>query len=390
MSLAPITSVKHLTDKVVLVRVDWNVPLKNGRVVDDFKIIRSLATIRWLQNKGAKVVLMSHLGRPVKPTPSLSLKPVARYVEKMLGCSIPVVPLIKPKDTALVQKAIDRLKRHSVLLLENIRFHADEEKNTGRLAKLLAHLGDMYVLDGFAVAHRSASSVTGVQKYLPSYAGLLLEEEMTVLSKIMDKPKRPLVVVLGGAKVDTKIPVLKHLLKKADYILLGGGLVNTYLWATGHGVGASIIGKEFKKDIIKYCANKKVIMPVDVIIGDEKGKKAYAVPLVQKLNLAKNQAIYDIGPASVSLFSRYIKKAQMLVWNGAMGKFEVKQYGYGTKALACLFAARSKGRAVGVVGGGETVELVQQLGLLSSIDLVSTGGGAMLEFLSGKKLPGVL
>ncbi len=389
MSIASITELKNLVDKRVLVRVDWNVPVKNNKVLNDFKIVKSLATIRFLQNAGAKVILVSHLGRPTKPTLSLSLAPVVKRAEKLLGITIPLVSFVNAKDRVLAEKKVFGLKRHHVMMLENIRFCAGEEDNKVGLAKDLSRLADYFVLDGFAVAHRAAASVTGVAKFLPSYAGLLLSEEVNVVSSAVTKPKKPLVIILGGAKVETKIPVLKYLLAKADYILLGGGLVNTYLWAKGHQVGGSLIGKEYKAEILRYCSKKKIILPVDVIVGKANGKGAYAVPLTANLALKKDEAIYDIGPASVQLFSKYIKQGQTLIWNGAMGMFEVPVYGYGTKAIACLFAARSKGKAVGIAGGGETVELLEQLGLMGSVDLVSTGGGAMLELLSGKKLPGI-
>lgn len=389
MFVSSISAIKNIIDQRILVRVDWNVPVKNKQVENDFKIVKSLATIRFLQNAGAKVILVSHLGRPTKPTPALSLAPVVKRAEKLLGITIPLVPFAKATDRVSAVKKVNGLKRHGVMMLENIRFCAGEDDPKSPLAKDLSQLADFFVLDGFAVAHRAAASVTGVAKFLPTYAGLLLSEEVTVLSNAVTNPKKPLVIILGGAKVETKIPVLKHLLAKADHILLGGGLVNTYLWAKGHEVGASLIGKEYKAAILRHCSSKKVIMPVDVIVGKSSGKGAYAHKLTTKLDLKKDEGIYDIGPATVQLFSKYIKKGQTLIWNGAMGMFEVPTYGYGTKAIACLFAARAKGKAAGIAGGGETVELLEQLGLLGAVDLVSTGGGAMLEFLSGETLPGI-
>lgn len=389
MQLLSILDIKDLENKRVLVRVDWNVPMKNGQVVDDFKITRSLATIRHLQNKGAIVIIVSHLGRPIRPTKTLSLTPVVKRAAKLLGVTLPLLPFITAADRVRAAKKIADLKRHHVVVLENIRFCKGEDDPKSPLACELAELADIFVLDGFGVAHRDAASVTGVARYLPSFAGLLLAEETRVLSEAVQSPKRPLVVILGGAKVETKIPALQFLLKKADFILLGGGLVNTYLWATGHRVGSSLVGKAFKRDILKYCTHKKIILPVDAIVGEANGKHADVVSLHEKLRLKANQGVYDIGPATVLLYSTYIKRAQTLIWNGALGKFEVPIYGYGTKAISCLFAARSKGKALGIAGGGETIELLQYLGLTSSVDLVSTGGGAMLEFLSGKKLPGI-
>jgi phosphoglycerate kinase len=205
----------------------------------------------------------------------------------------------------------------------------------------------------------------------------------------MKNPKKPLVVVLGGAKMETKIPVLDSFIKKANNVLLGGGIVNTYLWATGHKVGDSLVDKKYKKEALKYCSNKKVILPIDVVVGKQNGTGARVISLKNKLKLVKGEAIFDVGPGTVRLFAKYIKNANTLVWNGALGYFEQHPYEYGTRAVARLLAARAKGRAFGVCGGGETVELLRDLELIDDIDLVSTGGGAMLEYLSGKKLPGV-
>jgi len=274
-------------------------------------------------------------------------------------------------------------------LLDNIRFISEEDKGDLSLARALAVLADLYVLDGFAVAHRDAPSVTGIAKFLPTYAGLLMEAEVSGLNRVMNKPKKPLVVVLGGAKMETKIPVLNSLLKTANNILLGGGIVNTYLWATGHKVGDSLLDKDYKKEVLKYCGNKKVVLPVDVVVGHQDGSAARVVSLKNKLKLKSGEAIFDVGPETIRLFAKYIKKANTLVWNGALGYFEQHPYEYGTRAIARLFATRSRGRAFGVCGGGETVELLRDLKLIDEIDLVSTGGGAMLEYLSGKKLPGV-
>jgi len=276
----------------------------------------------------------------------------------------------------------------AVVMLENIRFVKGEIENSEKLSKDLANLADIFVLDGFAVAHRSASSVSGVAKYLPAYAGLLLQEEIEGLDQVVKKPKKPLVAVLGGIKMETKIPVLKNLLSKANYILVGGGIVNTYLWAKGYKVGSSIVDKNFKKEILRYCSNKKVILPVDVIVGSSNGKKAQVID-VKKLNLKKDVGIFDIGPKTIRLFAGYIKKSKTVVWNGAMGNFEQHPYEYGTHSVAHLVASVSKRKAFGVAGGGETVEALKKLHLLSDVDLASTGGGSMLEYLGGNKLPGL-
>lgn len=374
-----------LIGKTVLLRVDFNVPLKNKKVLDNYKIKKSLGTIKFLVERGAKVIIVSHLGRPSGVDKKLSLRPVALELGKFLQKN---VPLLDVSNLVKTKIQIDKLLPATVVMLENIRFVKGEEDNSEKFAKELASLADLFVLDGFAVAHRQSASVSGVAKFLPSYAGLLLEEEIQGLDKVIKKPKKPLVLVLGGIKMETKINVLKNFLKIADYILVGGGIFNTYLWAKGYKVGSSLVDKKFKKEILEYCVKKKVILPVDVIVGPADGKKAKAVS-VKDLKLKTGISIFDLGPQTIKLFSRYIKKAQTLVWNGAMGNFEQHPYEYATYSVAHLVASQSKRKAFGVAGGGETIEIFKKLNLLSDIDLASTGGGSMLEYISGKKLPGI-
>ena len=376
--------------------------------MDNYKIKKSLATIKFLIEKRAKVILVSLLGRPALPyggqggpnglDKKLSLKPVAIELGKFLQKT---VSLLDVTNLAKHKIKLESLLPGAVVMLENIRFLAGEEANSEKLSKELAGLADIFVLDGFAVAHRKSASVCGVVKYLPAYAGLLLEAEIAGLNRALKSPRKPLVVVLGGAKIETKMPVLKNLLKTASYVLLGGGLVNTYLWAKGKKVGVSLINKNFKKDALRFCGKSKVILPVDVIVGAPDGRFAKAVD-VNDLNIppprrgaaseaAKNinLGIFDIGPKTIKLFARYIKKSQTLVWNGAVGFFEQHPYEYGTYSMARLMAARSRGKAFGIAGGGETIEVLKKLRLLDDVDLASTGGGSMLEYLSGNKLPGM-
>lgn len=387
MKINKLESVKSLKNKRVLLRVDFNVPIKNGVVADDFKIRASLPTIQYLLKKNARIIIVSHLGRPKGADNDLTLKPVAKVLEKLTDQK---VQFCKMEDAPSADG--------SIMLLENIRFYPGEEKNDSVFARSLSELADIFVLDGFAVAHRDSASVSGVAKFLPAYAGLLLTREIVGLDRAVDHPKKPMVAIIGGAKTETKIPVVKNLLKKADYILIGGGIANTFWWAKGASVGDSIVDKQFKKEIIKICSNKKIILPLDVVVGSKNGKKSRVIKCrlphhnsltCLDLRLSAKEGVYDIGPGTVKLFSEYIKKAHTLVINGALGYFEQPPYQHGTYAISRLFAARSRGRAYGVAGGGETVQILQKLGIMDDVDLVSTGGGAMLEYMSGDDLPGV-
>lgn len=380
MKFSTLKQIKNLKDKRVLVRVDFNVPVKEGEIKDDSRIVASLPTIKYLLKNGAKVILVSHLGRPNGIDKKLSLKPIAERLSELIKKEVCFLNL---------NEFINTTKLPKLTLLENIRFYSEEEKNDKKFAKQLASLVDIFVLDGFAVAHRDAASVSGVAKYLPSYVGLLLESEIVNLNQLMDKPKKPYIAVLGGAKIETKLPVLKSVLKRADFVLLGGGLVNTCLWAKGYSVGKSLLDKDFKKEALKLWKSKKIIFPTDVIVGDIKGKKYRVVTLEKKNSIKSTEAIFDIGPATIRLYAKHIKSAQTLVWNGAVGYFEQKPYDVGTMSIARLVASRSKGKAFGVIGGGETIQTMEMVGMIDDIDFVSTGGGAMLEFLSGKKLPGL-
>jgi len=387
MKLREISKVKNLSGKRVLLRADFNVPLKNGKIKEAYKIEKSLPTIEFLSKKGARLILVSHLGRPKGADKKLSLKPVAAELEKLLKKKIKLVGV---GDWRKVQTATEKIKKGEIILLENIRFIKGEEKDDPKLARELAGLADIFVLDGFAVAHRDSASVSGVAKHLPSYAGLLLAEEVAGLSRLLEKPKKPFVAVVGGIKMETKIPLLKKLLAKADRVLLGGGIANTCFWAKGMKTGRSSVEKNFKVIARSLLKNKKVVLPVDVVVGGAKGEKARAVQLDRKFKALDSRiGVFDIGPRTISLFAKHIKGANTLVWNGAMGMFEQHPYQFGTYSIARLFGSRAKGKAFGVCGGGETVEVLKKLKLMEEIDLVSTGGGAMLEFLSGKKLPGL-
>lgn len=389
MTIKFIKSVKNLANKRVLARVDLNVPIKNGRALDETRLKASLPTIEYLRKQKAKVILVTHLGRPEgRRVAALSVKPIAKELEKLLDCKI---DRLAKWDGMAAHKHIENMKSGAVAMLENIRFFSGEEKNDPEFAKELAGLADIFVLDGFAVAHRAAASVAGVAKFLPSYAGLLLEQEIVGLERVTKHPKKPLVVIIGGAKMETKVPVIKNFLSKADHILVGGGIVNTYLKAKGYGVGGSLVDNKFKREVLRYGKERKIVWPVDVVVGSARGKQARVVALSRTPHrlCGTEEAIYDIGPRSIQLFATYIKHAQTLVWNGAMGYFEQKPYDVGTLAIARLVAARSKGKAYGVIGGGETLQAMALVKMGEYVDLISTGGGAMLEFFAGKELPGV-
>jgi 3-phosphoglycerate kinase len=329
------------------------------------------------------------LGRPEgKKKAALSLLPVANHLSRLLGKKVTHVLNYRGKQ---VEQVIARMKPGAIVMLENIRFSKDEEGNKGNLGRDLATLADMFVLDGFAVSHRADASVIGIAPHLPSYAGLLLEKEIRGLLKIIETTKRPAVLVLGGVKSETKIPVLKNFLRRADTILIGGALFNTYLLSLGYRLGDSVVDPRFIKEAKALAGRSKVIKPIDVIVGRNDGTRVRHIDIkkFQKNLCNKGEAIFDIGPKTIALFSSYIKQAKTLVWNGALGYMEQSPYDIGTKSIARLVAARSKGKAYGVIGGGETVQAMEQVGMIEYIDLVSTGGGAMLDFLAGKSLPGI-
>ncbi|MFA5128772.1 MAG: phosphoglycerate kinase [Patescibacteria group bacterium] len=393
MRLKTIDQIKSLKGKRVLVRVDFNVPLKKSGtkivVADDTRIRAALPTIKYLLGQGAKVILMSHLGDPGgKVKNNLSLKPIGVVLGKFLLMKGRV-----PTDWVGKKglKKIDAMKTGEVMMLENLRFHPGEEKNDKKFAAGLASLADLYVNDAFAAAHRAHASIVGVPKFLPSYAGLLMKKEISVLSSLVGKPSKPFVALIGGAKISTKISVIENLLKKVNSLLLGGALVNNFFAAKGYGIGASVYEAKELKTAKKLLKNKKIILPVDFVVGDFKGKKARVAGVLKNKTVLckKPYALLDIGPETIKKYSEIIRKAQTIVWNGPMGYFEISKYSHGSVALGRLIAARSKGKVFGVVGGGETIEAIEKTGMSEYIDHVSTGGGAMLEFLEGKILPGV-
>lgn len=374
--------------KRVLVRVDFNVPIVDGRITDKTRLIASLPTVKYLLDKGAKVILCSHLGRPDgKPNPKYSLQPVAAAFAELLGKPVSFASdCVGPEAEAAVAK----LEPGQCLLLENVRFHAEEEKNDAGFAKSLASLADLYVNDAFGSAHRAHASTEGVAKFLPSAAGLLLGKELDVLGGALDEPKRPFVAILGGAKIADKIPVIENLLTKVDTLLIGGGMAYTFLAAQGLEVGKSLLDKEripLCKEMLERAQNRnvKLELPIDVVVTTELKAEAER-KVVDRSEIPADWMGADIGPDTRRLFAAAICEAATIIWNGPMGVFEIPALAEGTLAIA---KAMAESHATTIIGGGDSAAAVEQMGLADKMSHISTGGGASLEFLEGKILPGV-
>lgn len=379
---------EELKGKRVLVRVDFNVPIKNGVITDDRRIKEALPTIKYLIEKNAKVILVSHLGRPKGFQDDLRLDPVAKRLEELLG-----KPVKKLNDCVgeEVEKEINSLKEGDVVLLENIRFYKEEEANDPEFAKKLAKLADLYVNDAFGTAHRAHASTAGVANYIPGVAGLLMKKEIEIMGKALEDPERPFVCILGGAKVSDKIGVIKNLINKVDVLLIGGGMMFTFLKSLGYEIGKSIV-EEDKLDLAKELMNLakekgvRLILPKDAIVVKEiKEDAPISVKEVDKFE--KDDIGVDIGPKTIEEFREEILKAKTIVWNGPMGIFEIPPFAKGTKAIAEAIAENKN--CISIVGGGDSAAAIQMLGLEDKFTHISTGGGASLEFLEGKELPGV-
>ncbi len=371
--------------KRVLVRVDFNVPIEDGLVQDDTRIRAALPTIENLLGRGAAVILCSHLGRPKDaPDPKYSLKPVAEYLAKLIKHPVKFSEEgVGPKAEA----AAAALKPGEVLVLENTRFYPGETKNDPVMSQALAKLADIYVDDAFGSAHRAHASTEGVAHYLPAVAGLLMEKEILYLGQALAEPKRPFVAILGGAKVSDKIGVIRNLLTKADQVLIGGGMANTFFKAQGLEMGDSLVEVEALETAKELLAlgKGKLQLPSDFVIADAFDEKAQHKTM-KVGNVPAGWRVLDIGPETVRQFSDWIEKAGMVVWNGPMGVFEMKPFATGTFALA---QAVANSKAISIVGGGDSVSALQQSGLADKITHISTGGGASLEMLEGKVLPGL-
>lgn len=393
MELRTLRDIKDLRGKKVLLRVDANVPMARGKVMDEERLWAVLPTLKFLSARGAITIVVAHLGRPEgKRKTELSLAPVAKRLAEILGQVIVFLP--EPFSSEEIPRRLDAAVAGQIFMLENLRFDRGEESNGGSFAKRLASFADVYVNDGFGVSHRAHASVSAITRYLPSYAGFLMERELEVLSHIREKPEAPSVAIVGGAKIGTKIGLISALAKKYTSVLIGGGLNNAVLCAKGFGVGASAVAKAEEDAAKKLLRLKNLIVPTDVVVGPKPGGRGAvrAVPVATDEPFAVclgSEGVYDIGPRTILAWATLLKKAKTIVWNGPLGFFEEPRYSHGTMALAKIVAARSKGRAFGVIGGGETVEAMKKTGMSEYVDHISTGGGAMLEYLEGKVLPGV-
>lgn len=375
--------------KKVLVRVDFNVPLNEKKeVTDDTRIVAAIPTIQYLRENKAKVILCSHLGRPDgTANPKYSLAPVAAKLEKLLGCGITFAGDVIGESA---QAAVDNVKEGEIVLLENLRFHKEETANDAGFAKKLASFADVYVNDAFGAAHRAHASTAGVADFIPAVAGFLIEKELKALGGALEDPSRPFLAILGGAKVSDKIGVIDNLITKVDWIILGGGMAYTFLKAKGMEVGTSLVDEErieLAAGLLKKAEEKgvEIYLPVDAIIADKFDAKA-KTQVVPSDEITPGWMGLDIGPSSRMLFADKVRKAKTVIWNGPMGVFEMEPFAEGTKAIAKAMAETD---AMTIIGGGDSAAAVKIFGYADNIDHISTGGGASLEFLEGKELPGI-
>ena len=374
-----------VSGKKVLVRCDFNVPLENGRITDDNRIVAAMPTINYLREQGASVILCSHLGRPKGgPDPQFSLAPVAERLSDLIGRSVPLLPdCIGPNVVAHCAS----LSPGDVVLLENLRFHVEEEKNDESFARSLAGLAEIYVNDAFGTAHRAHASTEGVAHYLPAVAGFLIEKEIAFLGKALDDPAKPFVAVMGGAKVSDKIQVIESLLPKIDRLLIGGGMAFTFIKAQGKEIGKSLLDADhldYAKSLME-SQGSKIVLPLDFVCAPEFSADAPAT-VYRWDSLPSDQMGLDIGPETAEEFRKVVAEPGTVIWNGPMGVFEMEAFAAGTREVA---RGMAESQAITIVGGGDSAAAVEKFGFADKVSHVSTGGGASLEFLEGKELPGI-
>lgn len=375
--------------KRVFCRVDFNVPIEDGKITDDTRIRAALPTVQYLVEQGAKVILASHLGRPKgKVVEEFRLTPVAKRLSEYLN-----QPVIKVDEVTgpEVEEKVSSLKNGEVLLLENVRFHPGEEKNDPDLAKDFSRLADLYVNDAFGAAHRAHASTAGIAEYLPAVAGFLMQKEIETLGRALSNPERPFTAIIGGAKVKDKIGVIENLLDKVDHLIIGGGLSYTFIHAKGYEIGKSLFEAEkveLAKEFMKKAEEKgvRIYLPVDAVVVDQFGPDPSVVKTVDIDQIPADMEALDIGPKTRELFSDVVKASKLVIWNGPMGVFEFDRFAAGTNAVA---EAVARSEAVSIIGGGDSAAAIKKSGLADEVDHISTGGGASLEFLEGKELPGV-
>lgn len=378
-----------LKGKRVIARVDFNVPLDaNGNITDDKRIRAALPTIQYIIEHGASLILVSHLGRPKEgPDPKFSMKPTAKRLSELLGKEVKLAADVIGPDAKAKAAA---LKPGEILMLENVRFHKEETKNDPAFAKELASMADIFVNDAFGTAHRAHASTAGLADYLPAVSGFLIKKEIDIMGKALENPERPFVAILGGAKVSDKIGVIESLIEKVDTLIIGGSMAYTFFAAKGYSVGTS----KYEADKVELAANLlakaekkgvKLLLPVDNVVGKEFDANTES-QIVNSDKIPDGWMGLDIGPKSVELFSAAIKEAKTVVWNGPVGVFEMEKFAVGTRKIAEALANSS---AVTIVGGGDSAAAVEQMGFADKITHISTGGGASLEFLEGKELPGI-
>ncbi len=381
----------NIEGKKVLLRCDFNVPIdKDGNITDDIRIKSAMPTIEYILNKGGSVILMSHLGRPKgKANSKYSLKPVAKRIEELIGKEIKFAD--DPEVIGdITKKTASQLKEGEILLLQNMRYRKEEEENDEVFSKELASLGDVYVNDAFGTAHRAHSSTAGIAKELPSAMGYLIEKELRIIGQALKAPKKPFIAILGGAKVSDKIGVIENLIEKVDSLIIGGGMAYTFLKAMGHEVGQSLLEEDkidLAKNLIKKAKDKNVefLLPIDTVVADEfvSDAKSWTTNID---SIPDNMMGLDIGEKTIKLFTKKIQEAKTIIWNGPMGVFEMPAFAKGTKELA---KAMAKSDAITIIGGGDSAAAVEKFGFANKMTHISTGGGASLELLEGKKLPGI-